>query len=325
VLNAPTASATSVDLSWSAVANAGSYSIERANGLNAATGFAPIGKSATPSYSDTTVNAGTDYSYRVIATTAVDSYRVTAVGANGNSSATVKTIGATATSGAVNATTSALPAANLVAVNNLVAQANSANVMQLNWTDGSTLESGYRIQRCTGNVATTCAPLGAGWANVTTGIAPAGALISAANGPMTTTLTANLAQNTISYRVYPLNGATLGPVSNTVTVIMNGSPIAPTTVTATPAVGSVALTWVDNANNNTEYRIRSRYQTAPGIWSAWTNATVNPAVGANAQAATLTAAQIGANYLAGRTFQFQVGARNQAATTYASSANVVVQ
>jgi hypothetical protein len=232
------------------------------------------------------------------------------VGANGNGVATTSTPAVTGASAISTVSVTAQPPLNLVAVSNLTAQTNAASVMQLNWTDTSTQETGYRIQRCTGSIATTCAPAAAGWANVTTGLATTGTPTPLGSGPVQAIITANLAQNTINYRVYPLNGAAPGPVSNTVSVNLNGNPTAPNTVVATPAVGSVGLTWVDASNNNISFVVRSRY--------ALTFA-------ANGTPTTLTAAQIGGIYVAGRTFQFQVGARNQAGTNYGTSANVVVQ
>lgn len=55
-----------IDVGWTAVGGASTYSIERKSGV--AGTYNPIGTAASPSFSDTTVTAGVTYYYRVVAT-----------------------------------------------------------------------------------------------------------------------------------------------------------------------------------------------------------------------------------------------------------------
>jgi fibronectin type 3 domain-containing protein len=58
---------------------------------------------------------------------------------------------------------------------------------------------------------------------------------------------------TYSYRVVAFNAAGTSAESNALTIAQG--PLAPTGLTATPNSNQVALRWVDNANNETSYRV----------------------------------------------------------------------
>ena len=144
-------------------------------------------------------------------------------------------------------------AVNLVAPTNFSAQLTvyqllgNADQVLLNWTDTSTGETAYRVQRCS---AGTCAATSTSWATVAT-LGPNAA---------TATLTAAINPGTnYRYRVAALNGATVGPYSAIVAVDMAGTPAAPSNLAGTPgtpgAPASVNLTWTDNSNNNVSFQI----------------------------------------------------------------------
>ena len=79
-VNAAAANSNRVDASWTAVATATSYEVDR---RAAGEGFAPIAAPAGNSFSDTTVSAGKSYLYRVRA--------VSATGSSGNSASDIAT------------------------------------------------------------------------------------------------------------------------------------------------------------------------------------------------------------------------------------------
>jgi hypothetical protein len=131
-LAATAVSSTRVDLTWTdASTDEDSFSIERAT---SGTAFAAIGTTPanTPTFSDTTAAPGTSYSYRVRArnTAGFSAYSNTA---------------AATTPGGV-ATTPAAPTG-------LAATAISGTRVDLTWTDASTDEDSFSIERATGGTA----------------------------------------------------------------------------------------------------------------------------------------------------------------------------
>jgi hypothetical protein len=185
-LNAPTnlaataVTATNVAMSWVDNSNnETSFQVLR-NGAVLAT-LAPN----VTSYTDTTVAASTAYTYQVLAT------------ANG----------ATAGSNALAVTTPA--AVVLQAPGNLTVlrPANDDAVVRLDWTDTSTGETAYRVQRATYAVAANGTVTRGAFATTTT---PTGDL-----GANSTSYTnSGIALNTLyAFQVNAANGATQGPVS----------------------------------------------------------------------------------------------------------------
>jgi hypothetical protein len=126
--------------------------------------------------------------------------------------------------------------------NNLVATASSSSQMNLTWTDNSSNENGFRIERCQGAGCTNFAQIATIGANTTsysnTGLA---------------------AGTSYRYRVRAYNNSGNSGYSNTVeatTQAAGGLPAAPSGLTATAVSRSrINLTWTDNANNESGYKI----------------------------------------------------------------------
>jgi large repetitive protein len=174
-------------------------------------------------YQNTGLAAGTLYYYRVCA-----------YNGNGNS----------AYSNESGATTYATKVPS-----NLAAAAATSTIINLTWTDNSTDETGFSIERKTGSAGT--------WAEITT-VGPN------VTGYANTGLTAN---TTYYYRMRAFTAlgysAYTSQVSATTTVSIN----APTNLTATPAsVAQINLAWTDNATNETGFKIE-RKTGAAGSWS----------------------------------------------------------
>ena len=115
----------------------------------------------------------------------------------------------------------------------------STNEIRLSWADNANNESGFKIERQTG--AGSFTEVGTVGANVTT-FANTG-----------------LANNTqYTYRVRAYNDAGESNPSNQIT-LRTGVPAAPTELSAVRASSSqINLTWTDNANNETGFKIERR-------------------------------------------------------------------
>ncbi len=127
-------SSSQIDLSWTASTdNVGvaSYQVERCQG-NPCT-FAQIGTTTTTNYNDTGLSANTTYSYRV---RAVDGSSLMSNYSN-----------------VVNAITPPLSTSPPNAPTNLLATAVSSSSINLSWTDNSTDETGFRIERSTSSTS----------------------------------------------------------------------------------------------------------------------------------------------------------------------------
>ncbi|MBI2831742.1 MAG: c-type cytochrome, partial [Chloroflexi bacterium] len=125
----------------------------------------------------------------------------------------------------------------------LTATASSVTLVNLTWVDNAGDETGFRIQRATDNAFT---------ANVVAMTAGANAMSYSDAGVSGST--------TYYYRVLAYNSAGDSAASNTASVttpIPTGTaPAAPTGLAATASSATqVNLTWVDNAGNETGYRI----------------------------------------------------------------------
>jgi len=130
-LRATAASSSQIDLAWADNSNNETgFQIERCQGdkCNSFTPIAQVGVNVT-SYSNTGLAASTIYRYRVRATNP-----------GGNS----------AYSNKVKATTSATAPTPPLAPSNLTTTATSTTQINLAWTDNSTNESGFKIERCQG-------------------------------------------------------------------------------------------------------------------------------------------------------------------------------
>jgi PKD repeat protein len=123
------------------------------------------------------------------------------------------------------------------APSNLTAQAASGTQINLSWTDNSTDETGFRIERSSG---------GGGFAQVA--VTGAGVTTYPNTG-----LTAGIAY---TYRVIAVNAAGDSTASNTATATTPTPPAAPTGLTATVVSSTqINLAWTDYASDETGYRV----------------------------------------------------------------------
>jgi predicted phage tail protein len=133
-LIATAASDQQINLRWSTATNVDYYQIER---LSATSGpfvsgpgtYTPIGTSDrnTPSFTDKNLSASTNYSYRVRA------INITGMQSTPSNEA--------------NATTQATPTVAPAAPSNLIATASAATIINLTWSDNSSNESGFKLER----------------------------------------------------------------------------------------------------------------------------------------------------------------------------------
>ncbi len=217
-------STTQIDLAW--VDNStdeSSFKIERCTGTGC-TNFVQIAEVAADvnGYANTNLQAGTSYSYRVRAR-----------GAGGDSAYAES---ATATTHAPAPTVPAAPG-------NLAARAVSASQIDLNWSDNSSDEDGFLIERCFGSACVDFVQIAQTAAGVTT-FANTG-----------------LASNTTySYRVRAYNIVGPSGYANTAEATTQEAPVAapaaPTNLVST-AVSStqIDLTWTDASTNESGFRV----------------------------------------------------------------------
>lgn len=138
-------------------------------------------------------------------------------------------------------TCSVTPPTTPAAPTGLSASAASSSQINLSWTDNSNNETGFKVERSTGN-GSTWSPLASVGANTTT-YSDTGLPASA----------------TYSYRVYAYNSAGNSGYSNTAsatTLAPPAVPNPPTGLSATAASSSqINLKWTDNSNNESGFKI----------------------------------------------------------------------
>lgn len=164
-------------------------------------------------------------------------------------------------SSTVQATTLALPTPPA----NLTATALNTTSIRLNWTDTSTTEQGFRVERSTDGVS---------WAQ---------AGIASANS--TTWTNYSLAAGTTYwYRVRAYDGLLNGEPSNVASAATFAPPSAPANLTATTVDAStIRLTWVDTSTNEQGFKIE-----ASTDGSAWTQLGITSANATSYNASRLT-------------------------------------
>jgi carboxypeptidase T len=254
-----------INLTWTdSDATEQGFKIERCTGAGCSD-FAQIttvGANVT-SYANTDLAASTSYSYRVRA---------------------YNTVGDSDYSNTASAVTISAPVPP-TAPSNLTAAAVSSSQINLTWVDNATNESGYYIERCTGNGCSNFAQIATTGANVTnyanTGLA---------------------ASTSYSYRVRAYNASGNSDYSNTASAETPAIPVppaAPTNLTARAVSKSqINLSWTDNATNESGYYI----ERCTG--SKCTNFTRIATVGANATSYSNT------GLTAGTTYRYRVAAYN---------------
>ncbi|MFT3789347.1 MAG: fibronectin type III domain-containing protein [Tepidisphaeraceae bacterium] len=174
-----------------------------------------------------------------------------------------------------------------------------SNGARVTWTDNSTNETGFEVQRATDAAFS---------ANL-----------------VTTTVTANLATLDITgltagatyyFRVRAVNAAGNSAYAATASLAVPTAPTAPAApsgLTATGVVGGVNLVWVDNANNETGFEV----QTATD--AAFSANLVTTTAAANATSLSIT------GLAAGTTYHFRVRAVNAVGpSAYSASASAAV-
>jgi len=233
-LAATAISTTRIDLSWTDnSADESGFQIERAPDVGGVAGtfaqIASVGANVV-TYSNTGLTVGTSYWYRVRA---------------------YNSIGTSAYSAAVSVT----PIAAVVAPSGLTATAVSGTRINLAWTDNSNNESGFRIERAAdaGGVPGTFAQ----FASVGTNVASYGNT-GLSNGTR------------YWYRVRAYNSGGASAYSNIADATTMSLPAAPTNLLATASIPKAAdVSWTDNADNETSYRLERAPDNAgaPGSFS----------------------------------------------------------
>ncbi|MBO0612363.1 fibronectin type III domain-containing protein [Thiothrix fructosivorans] len=226
-----------VNLSWTDNSmNETSFAVGCCTGASCST-FVVLGavNPNVTTYTDGSAQPSTTYRYRVVAysgTTASTSYPVASV------------------------TTPAAPPTILAPPSNLAASVVNGTQVALVWTDNSSNETGFQVERCLGETCTNFALIKSLGANVTTF--------------SNTGLTAN---QTYRYRVRAYQGTT----NSAYTTIIHAQTLAkPTALTATAQIGGKAtLTWADSNLYETGFSIE-RCQ-----GGSCTNFTAIATVGAN--------------------------------------------
>ena len=213
-----TANGTSqIDLSWTDNSlNETSFKIERHDGDGNYVEIASVGAGVT-NFNDTGLSASTTYNYRVRASNGA--------GHSGYSNVAVAT------------TADPPPPA---APSGLTAAANSASQIDLSWTDNSSNETGFKIERHSGD------------GNFVE-IAVTAANITSYNN------TGLSASTSYTYRVRATNGNGDSNYSNEASATTDAAPTppaAPATLTATAnGASQIDLSWTDNSNNEDNFKI----------------------------------------------------------------------
>jgi hypothetical protein len=263
-LNAVQNGSTQIDLTWTDNSSTETgYHVERsATGSGGWSVIATLAANSS-SYSNTGLTPGAVWYYRVGAYNATgDSY------SNTDSATTLNPPNA--------------------APSGLVATAASSSQINLTWSDNSTNENGFEIER---------SPDGSTWALIHT---TASEVTSYGNTGLTEA-------TTYYYRVRAVNAD--GASSYTSTDDGLTYPAAPSGLAAiAPSDTQIDLTWTDNSAGETGFYVE-RSATGVGSWSVIATVAAN------------TVAYSNTGLSAGQTWYYRVGAYNASGTSYSSNAN----
>lgn len=208
-----------IDLAWDDnSSNEAGFKIER-RPINGSWAELANVSANTTSYSDTTVSSNSNYAYQVSAT----------------SSGSTSSPSNEAQSSTAGATVPIIPT-------NLVASAASATQVDLTWSDTSSNETYFRIERKTGS----------GSFDLLTDLT--GNSVSYSD----TNLTSGL---TYTYRIRSANGAGLSVASNEASVFIDGDagiPPPSNLIAQANSSSEVSLSWNDNTDLETGYRIKRK-------------------------------------------------------------------
>lgn len=237
-LSATAVSSSQINLSWTDPNNTDTgLTVQRS--LSAASGFvtvANLGKTAS-SYSNTGLAAGTTYYYRVQAT-----------GRKGTVSPFSNVAGAT--TGTSVPTPTPTPAPTPAAPSALAASAASSSQINLSWSDNSSNETGFKVERATSSAGP--------WGQV--GTTPASSYSDAGLAGSTT----------YWYRVRAYNTSGDSGYSNSASATTSASttaPAAPGNLAAgSSSPSQISLSWLDNSTNENGFKIE-RAASATGTWS----------------------------------------------------------
>ena len=217
-LSASAVSPTQINLSWTDNSSYETgYNIERSTDATNFTQVAQVGANVA-TYQDTNLVASTTYYYRVAAY-------------NGTSSSAYSTIASATTQSGT----------TLAAPSSLSAKTVSSSEIDLSWTDNSSNETGFYVERSTDNVSFS--QIGQVGANV-----------------VTYSDTASLTPSTTYYyRVRAYASGVASAYSNVASATTQAAPTvpaAPSNLTATAVSKSqINLSWTDNSNNETGFWI----------------------------------------------------------------------
>lgn len=175
----------------------------------------------------------------------------------------------------------------------------------ISWTDTSTGEAVYTLERCAGTTVTCAAP------------AAAWVLLSSLPSNSTSYVdTTTAGAVTYLYRVKAVNGATVGLAGTSVQITAATTVKAPALVTPLSATSaSVALSWTDNSTNETSFQVLRRVS---GTGAFVVLATVARTGTATTSAGGL-AAYTDATVVSGTAYDYQVLAVNTNGATVSSS------
>ena len=222
-LAASAASSTQINLAWADNSNnETSFKTERKTGSIAYAQIATV-NAGVINYQDTGLNSNTNYTYQVRASNAG---------------------GDSVYSNEASATTEAAPPPPLPAApTNLTAAATSNALINLTWTDNSSNEDGFKIER----------KIGAGGAY--------GEIATVGTG-VTTYQNVGLQPNTVYfYQVRAYNAGGNSGYSNTTSDTTENVPLAPSVLTGSYYNGGFSLTWTDNSSapsNEDHFKLERR-------------------------------------------------------------------